>query len=334
MTYRERTRSPSPGASIFFDVLRRFEREHPAKAAHRRRATLARRIRRRHAKSLSGVSRLEPRRRRRSTASGRMRARRAVSRHVRAAGRAAADDDGRELSSGCCERDDAFPRFVDIFQRRFLACSFAPGPMRGRSPRTIGPDEDRFRAYIGAMIGVGTPPYRDADSISDFAKMEYRRAARAQGQERLAPAQLSRGPVRREGRDRRIRRLLAGASTSSERSQLGASQSRLGGDCMLGASMFSVSDKFRIRVYRRDIAQYERFLPGSDLAQRDRRRGVSLSRRGIRLGHGARHSRRRDHAGASRARARSSAGRAGWRPTGRRPTKRSARTRDFMWSAA
>ena len=31
--------------------------------------------------------------------------------------------------------------------------------------------------------------------------------------------------------------------------------------------MFSVSDKFRIRVFVKDIAQYERFLPGSDLAE-------------------------------------------------------------------
>jgi len=35
------------------------------------------------------------------------------------------------------------------------------------------PDEDRFRAYIGAMIGIGTPAFRDADSISDFAKLPY-----------------------------------------------------------------------------------------------------------------------------------------------------------------
>jgi type VI secretion system protein ImpH len=54
---------------------------------------------------------------------------------------------------------------------------------------------------------------------------------------------------------------------ASERSRLGARLSGLGSDCVLGASMFSVSDKFRVRVFVRDFAQYERFLPGSDFAR-------------------------------------------------------------------
>ena len=35
---------------------------------------------------------------------------------------------------------------------------------------------------------------------------------------------------------------------------------------MLGESAFTVSDKFRIRVYARDFAHYEQFLPGAPLA--------------------------------------------------------------------
>ena len=61
------------------------------------------------------------------------------------------------------ERDDAFPRFVDIFQRRFLALFYRAWA----DPRPIAqndrPAEDRFVTYIGSMIGVGkTPPYRNA----------------------------------------------------------------------------------------------------------------------------------------------------------------------------
>jgi type VI secretion system protein ImpH len=164
------------------------------------------------------------------------------------------------------ERDDAFPRFVDIFQRRFLSLFFRAWA----DPRPIAqndrPADDRFRTYIGAMIGVGTPPYRDADSISDFAKMEFAGL--------IAPKTKSAS---------RLRSLISGlfgvkaeidefvgswlSFDKQERSQLGASQSRLGADCILGSSMFSVSDKIRIRVFVKDIAQYERFLPGSDLAQ-------------------------------------------------------------------
>jgi type VI secretion system protein ImpH len=164
------------------------------------------------------------------------------------------------------ERDDAFPRFADIFSRRFLGLFYRAWA----DPRPIAqndrPPEDRYRTYIGSMIGVGTPPYRDADSISDFAKMEFAGL--------LAPKVKSAS---------RLRHLIAGlfgvkveidefvgswlTFDKQERTQLGALQSRLGSDCILGASMFSVSDKIRIRVFVRDFVQYERFLPGPDLAQ-------------------------------------------------------------------
>ena len=164
------------------------------------------------------------------------------------------------------ERDDAFTRFVDIFQRRFLSLFFRAWA----DPRPIAqndrPLEDRFRTYIGAMIGVGTPPFRDADSLSDFAKMEFAGL--------IAPKAKSAS---------RLRSLIAGLFNvkveidefvgswlkfeADECSRLGAAQSRLGADCILGASSFSVNDKFRIRVFVQDFAQYERFLPGSDLAR-------------------------------------------------------------------
>jgi type VI secretion system protein ImpH len=51
-----------------------------------------------------------------------------------------------------------------------------------------------------------------------------------------------------------------------ERSRLGSARSGLGPDCMLGASAFSVNDKFRIRVFARDFAHYEEFLPGAPMA--------------------------------------------------------------------
>ena len=78
-----------------------------------------------------------------------------------------------EAYSWLLERDDAFPRFVDIFQRRFLALFFRAWADARPIAQHDRPDEDRFRAYIGAMIGIGTPAFRDADSISDFAKLQY-----------------------------------------------------------------------------------------------------------------------------------------------------------------
>ena len=164
------------------------------------------------------------------------------------------------------ERDDAFPRFVDIFQRRFIALFFRAWADARPIAQNDRPGEDRFRAYIGSMIGVGTPPFRDADSLSDFAKAEYAGL--------LAPRVKSAS---------RLRSMLSGlfgarveidefvglwlTLDAGERSRLGARASRVGSDCVIGASMFSVSDKFRIRVLVRDFAQFQSFLPGSESAQ-------------------------------------------------------------------
>ena len=164
------------------------------------------------------------------------------------------------------ERDDAFPRFVDIFQRRFIALFFRAWADAHPVAQNDRPDEDRYRAYIGSMIGVGAPLFRNADSLSDFAKMEYAGL--------LAPRVKSAS---------RLRSLLSGLFGArveidefvgawltfdmSERSRLGERQSSLGSDCVLGASMFSIGDKFRVRVFVRDFAQYGSFLPGSECAQ-------------------------------------------------------------------
>jgi type VI secretion system protein ImpH len=164
------------------------------------------------------------------------------------------------------ERDDAFPRFVDIFQRRFIALYFRAWADARPIAQNDRPDEDRFRAYVGSVIGVGTAPFRDADSLSDFAKMEYAGllAPRAKSASRLR-AMLSGLFGARVEIDEFVGVWLT--LDASERSRLGARATRLGDDCALGASMFSVSDKFRVRVFVRAFGQYQSFLPGSDCAR-------------------------------------------------------------------
>jgi type VI secretion system protein ImpH len=164
------------------------------------------------------------------------------------------------------DRDDAFARFADIFQRRFLALFFRAWADARPVAQNDRPEEDRFRAYIGSMIGIGTAAFRDADSISDFAKMEYAGL--------LGPRVKSAS---------RLRSFLSGLLSArveidefagawlefdpGERSRLGLANSGVGMDCMLGATMYGVSDKFRVRVYAKNIEHFKQFLPGSPLAR-------------------------------------------------------------------
>ena len=70
-------------------------------------------------------------------------------------------------------RDDAFPRFLDLFNNRFLQLFFRAWS----NSRPIGqhdrPAEDRFFAYIGSFVGLGSKPYSNLDSIPDIVKLEY-----------------------------------------------------------------------------------------------------------------------------------------------------------------
>jgi type VI secretion system protein ImpH len=163
------------------------------------------------------------------------------------------------------ERDDAFTQFVDIFQQRFLALFFRAWSDAHPVSQHDRPEEDRFRAYIGSMIGIGAPAFRDADSIPDFAKLPYAGllAPRVKSASRLRSFLSNLLKVRVEI-DEFVGTWLE--LDPGERTRLGSANSRLGEDCVAGASMFGVSDKFRVRVYVRDIEHFKRFLPGSPLA--------------------------------------------------------------------
>ncbi len=162
-------------------------------------------------------------------------------------------------------RDDAFARFADIVQSRFLALFFRAWADARPIAQNDRPGEDRFRDYVGSGIGLGAAWFKNRDTLHDFVKLEY--------------AGLLGPRVKSVSRLRFFLSGLVGSRVEieefvgvwltldeSERSRLGEARSGLGTDCMLGATAFSVSDKFRIRVYARDFAHYEQFLPGAAMA--------------------------------------------------------------------
>ena len=163
--------------------------------------------------------------------------------------------------------DDAFPRFVDIVQARFLALFYRAWADARPIAQNDRPDEDRFRDYVGAVIGLGAAWFKNRDSVHDFVKLEYAGllGARVKSSSRLRFFLTGLVGSRVE-----IEEFVGSWLTldESERSRLGARNSGLGTDMMLGASCFTVSDKFRIRVYARNFEHYEQFLPGGPLADR------------------------------------------------------------------
>jgi len=161
-------------------------------------------------------------------------------------------------------RDDAFPRFLDLFNHRFLQLFFRAWADARPIAQHDRPEADRFVAYIGSAIGIGSAPYRNLDSVPDAAKLAFAGilGAQAKSAARLAGALRGLFDVDAEVEEFVGSRLMLEAA---ECTILGRRHNALGQDTLLGARIFSVQDKIRVRIITRDLAQYVRFLPSGDL---------------------------------------------------------------------
>jgi len=168
-----------------------------------------------------------------------------------------------EANSWFMMRDESFPRFLDILNHRFLQLFYRAWGDARPIVQHDRPDDDRFLTYVGAEIGVGAPPYRNLDTVPDLAKLAFAglMGPQAKSASRLRALIAGLFGVRVE-----IEQFAGSRLTieEGERSRLGASNSVLGVDTLVGAAVFSVQDKIRIRIYTGSLAEYMRFLPTGD----------------------------------------------------------------------
>jgi type VI secretion system protein ImpH len=162
--------------------------------------------------------------------------------------------------------DDAFPRFLDLFNHRFIQLFFRAWADSRPIAQHDRPKDDRFVAYVGSTIGIGSTPYRDLDTVPDPAKLAFAGllGAQAKSASRLANAICGLFNVEAEVEE------FVGTRLVIERSEwtvLGRQYNVLGEDAMLGRSVYSVQDKIRLRIFTKSLAQYIRFLPTGDLCE-------------------------------------------------------------------
>ncbi len=160
-------------------------------------------------------------------------------------------------------RDEAFPRFLDIFNHRFLQLFFRAWADSRPVAQHDRPKDDRFEAYVGSMIGIGSRLYRDLDSVSDLEKLAYAGLAAPQAKSASRLRHMICGIFKVEAEiDQFVGSRLV--FEEPERTRLGRRFCELGVDALVGGSVFSVQDKIRLRIITRDLAQYERFLPSGE----------------------------------------------------------------------
>ncbi len=163
-------------------------------------------------------------------------------------------------------QDDALPRFLDLFNHRFIQLFFRAWADSRPIAQHDRPDADRFIAYIGSAIGMGSPPYANLDSIPDAAKLGFAgiMGAQARSSSRLASVICGLFRVEAEVEEFVGSRLEI---ESDEWTRLGGRHNALGVDALLGGRIFSVQDKIRVRIHTKDLKQYLRFLPTGDLCE-------------------------------------------------------------------
>ena len=162
--------------------------------------------------------------------------------------------------------DDAFPRFLDIFNHRFIQLFFRAWANSRPIAQHDRPKQDRFWAYVGSAIGIGSEPYRHRDSIPDAAKLRFAGllGAQARSASRLAGAICGLFGIKAEVEEFVGTRLTL---DEQEHTILSRRHNVIGQGAMLGRGVYSVQDKIRVRIYTRSLAQYIRFLPSGDLCE-------------------------------------------------------------------
>lgn len=157
--------------------------------------------------------------------------------------------------------DDSFVRFTDIFAERFLQLFYRawadarPLALFGR------PEEDRFRAWVGSAIGLGTPALRERDSLADIAKLAYAGILGSRVKSATRMMQVLRGIL---GVEVRVTERVASwlDFEPQDCSRLGQTGAVLGQSTHLGARVQSINHKITVTIRTHSLDEYESFLPG------------------------------------------------------------------------
>jgi type VI secretion system protein ImpH len=163
--------------------------------------------------------------------------------------------------------DATLLRFADTFHHRLLLLFYRAWAQAQPAASMDRPEEDRFADFVGSLIGVGGPEWRNRDAAPVHAKLFFaglmsRQVRNADGLQALVAGYL-RVPVRVESFVGRWMRLLP-----QERTRLGgrfasrrASSAQLGSSAVLGGAVFDRQHHFRLHLGPLDDTTFESLLP-------------------------------------------------------------------------
>ena len=156
--------------------------------------------------------------------------------------------------------DDAFVRFLDIFNNRFLQLFFRAHSDARPASHRLRPAEDRFRDYVGAAMGIGSSGWRDLDSLPDLQKCGF---AGLLGARTVSASRIEGLIAGIFGVPAEVEQFVGAwlPLAPDEQTRLGSAHASLGQGAMVGRGVLVVDTKFRLRLFPGTLARYERFLP-------------------------------------------------------------------------
>ncbi len=158
------------------------------------------------------------------------------------------------------QRDDAFVRFLDIFNNRFLQLFYRAHADARPSAHLSRPDQDRFSDYVGSTIGLGSEAWHGLDSMPDHQKLGFAGVLSMRGASASRVESLVMGVfgVKAEV-DQFVGSYLR--LPKEERTRLGQAHSGFGDGALLGEQTLVLESKFRLRIFPETLERYEKFLP-------------------------------------------------------------------------
>lgn len=165
--------------------------------------------------------------------------------------------------------DRTFIGFANIFHHRMLSLFYRAWAEAQPTVSFDRPETDRFHVYVGAPSGLGMPSLWNRDAAPDLAKLHYtgRLACQTRNAEGLQAIleDFFHLPVV-------IENFIGHWLPLSESSQCRLGETpvtgSLGMTAVIGERVWDCQYKFRILIGPMSLAEFQRFLPGSDSLRR------------------------------------------------------------------
>lgn len=166
-------------------------------------------------------------------------------------------------------RDAGLVRFLDVLHHRLLSLFYRAWSQAQPAASFDRPKADRFSAYVGSLVGMGTPELRGRDAAGDHARLFFsgwlsRPVRSAEGLRSLLSGYFKL-PVRIQEFAGHWLRL-----PEDERTRLGGGDAgcMLGQGAVLGGRVWDRQHRIQVAFGPLSLQQYESLLPGGSALHR------------------------------------------------------------------